>query len=100
MIGSGIIFTEDGEWELDSNYLVSAEVTSEDPQIVTVKYNPDAVWENGDPVTIEDLIAYAKALKGDDDAYQVASTVGWEQIKEEIGRASCRERARMRAGVA
>src|SRR5690625_5876069 len=43
MIGSGIIFTEDGEWELDSNYLVSAEVTSEDPQIVTVKYNPDAV---------------------------------------------------------
>jgi len=82
MIGSGIIFTEDGEWELDSNYLVSAEVTSEDPQIVTVKYNPDAVWENGDPVTIEDLIAYAKALKGDDDAYQVASTVGWEQIKE------------------
>ena len=82
MSASGIRFTEEGEWELDPDYIVSAEVTSEDPQIVTVQYNPDAVWETGDPITIEDLIAYSKALKGDDDAFQVASTVGWEQVKE------------------
>src|SRR5699024_9980820 len=82
MSASGIRFTEEGEWELDPDYIVSAEVTSEDPQIVTVQYNPDAVWETGDPITIEDLIAYSKARKGDDDAFQVASTVGWQQIKE------------------
>src|SRR5699024_3785265 len=63
---SGIRFTEEGEWELDPDYIVSAEVTSEDAQIVTVQYNPDAVWETGDPITIEDLIAYSKALKGED----------------------------------
>jgi len=79
---AGIIFPEDGNWELDPDYLVSAEVTSEDPQIVTVKYNPEAVWDTGDPVTIQDLISYAKVRKGDDDAYQVVSTVGWEQVKE------------------
>src|SRR5699024_273824 len=76
MLGSGIIFTVDGEWELDANSLVPAEATSEDPQIGTVEYSPDAVWENGDRVTIEYLIAYAKARKGDEDAYQGASTVG------------------------
>src|SRR5699024_8453015 len=82
MSASGSRFTEEGEWQLAPDYIVSAEVTSEDPQIVTVQYNPDAVWETGDPITIEDLIAYSKALKGDDDAFQVASTVGWEQVKE------------------
>src|SRR5699024_446089 len=51
MSASGIRFTEEGEWELDPDYIVSAEVTSEDPQIVTVQYNPDAVWETGDPIT-------------------------------------------------
>src|SRR5699024_5586395 len=79
---SSISFAEERERELDPDYMVSAELTSEDPQIVTVQYKPDGVWETGDPVTIEDLIAYSKALKGDDGAFQVASTVGWEQVKE------------------
>lgn len=82
MISEGIVFTEEGDWELDPDYIVSAELTSEDPQIVTVQYNPEAVWENGDPITIEDLISYAKVRSGSDDDYEVVSTVGWDQIKE------------------
>src|SRR5699024_12681840 len=62
--------------------LGSSAAPNEGQRSVTVKYNPDAVWETWDSVTIHDPIAYANSLKGDDDAYQVASTVGWEKIKE------------------
>ena len=48
---------ESGEVTIDPDYLVSAEVTQESPQIVTVKYNPKAVWED-------------------------SSTDGWSEIKD------------------
>lgn len=73
---------EDGEAVLNPDTVVSAEVTSEDPQIVTVKYNPDAVWEDGTPITVKDFIAQWKACSGSDEAFQVASTTGWSDITD------------------
>ncbi|MGO1284156.1 MAG: ABC transporter family substrate-binding protein [Brachybacterium sp.] len=73
---------EDGEAVLNPDTVVSAEVTSEDPQIVTVKYNPDAVWEDGTPITVKDFIAQWKACSGTDEAFQVASTTGWSDIAD------------------
>lgn len=79
---SFIIASESGEKKLNPDYVESAEVTKENPQTVTVKFNKKAVWEDGSPIVIADLIAQWKAKSGKDKAYQVVSTVGWEQVKE------------------
>ncbi|OFT20157.1 ABC transporter family substrate-binding protein [Dermabacter sp. HMSC08H10] len=73
---------EKGGVELNPDYLTSAELTSEDPQIVTVKYNEKAVWSDGTPVTVDDFISQQKAQNGENEAYQTASTTGWSSIKE------------------
>ncbi|WP_448233269.1 ABC transporter family substrate-binding protein [Microbacterium lacticum] len=54
--------------------------TSEDPQVVEIKLNPKAVWEDGTPITVADYEATWKALNGTNEAYQVVSTTGWDQI--------------------
>ena len=73
---------ESGEVTIDPDYLVSAEVTQESPQIVTVKYNPKAVWEDGTPITVKDLAAQWKACNGSNDKFQVSSTDGRSEIKD------------------
>ena len=78
----GNIADETGAVVINPDTVVSAEITSEDPQIVTVKYNPDAVWEDGTPITIKDFAAQWKACSGSDDAFQVASTTGWSDIAD------------------
>ncbi|MDO4784585.1 MAG: ABC transporter family substrate-binding protein [Propionibacteriaceae bacterium] len=74
--------SEAGEISFNPDYIVEATLTSTEPQVVTVKMNPKAVWEDGTPITIKDLQAYATALSGKDKAYQLVSTKGWEDIKE------------------
>jgi peptide/nickel transport system substrate-binding protein len=79
---STLMIQEDGSYKINADFVESAELTSEDPQIVTVKFNKKAVWENGDPIVVKDLISQWKATRGKDDAFEVASTTGWEQIKD------------------
>ena len=52
--GTGILIKEDGSWKANPDYATSVELTSEDPQTVTVKLNDKAVWEDDSrrPVTI------------------------------------------------
>ena len=73
---------EDGSVELNPDTVLSAEVTNEDPQIVTVKYNPEGVWEDGSPITIKDFISQWKACNGANEEFQLASTTGWEDIAD------------------
>lgn len=61
-VGTLAIATEDGSWEPDPNYATSIELTSEEPQVVTVKLNENAVWEDGTPITAEDYKATFAAL--------------------------------------
>ena len=77
-----IIASETGEKTLNPDYIESAELTSEDPQIVTVKYNKDAKWDDGSPIVIEDLISQWKANNGSNGEFITVTTVGWESIKE------------------
>ncbi len=83
-MGSGhyLKYSESGEKSFNPDYIESAEVTSEDPQVVTVKFNKNAKWEDGSPIVIEDLISQWKANNGKDEKFIVVSTVGWDQIKE------------------
>ena len=48
--------TPDFRLELDSELMVSADLTSTDPQTVVFKINPKAVWSDGVPVTADDFI--------------------------------------------
>ena len=70
----------DGTVELDPAYVESAELTSEDPQVVTYTINPDATWSDGTPITWEDFRAQWQALNASNPAYRVTSTTGYEDI--------------------
>lgn len=72
---------ETGAKTFNPDYIVSAELTSEDPQTVAFKYNPEAKWDNGDPIVVDDLIAEWKATNGSNEEFLVVSTVGTEQIE-------------------
>ena len=78
--GAPIRIKEDGTTEVDPNYATSVELVSEDPQVVEVKLNPEAVWEDGSPITWKDWDASWKAMNGSNEAYTPASTAIWEDI--------------------
>jgi len=71
---------EDGTTELNPDYAVSAEVISDDPQVVEVKLNPKAVWEDGTPITYKDYVATWQAMNGSNEEYLPASTAIFEDI--------------------
>ncbi|WP_370938889.1 ABC transporter family substrate-binding protein [Amycolatopsis sp. cg13] len=76
------IFTQnaDASVSVNKNYLTSAELVSQDPQVVEYKINPKAKWSNGRQFSWEDFAAQAKVLNGKDPAYQVSGTTGYEDI--------------------
>lgn len=78
--GGPIKIEEDGTPVVDENYASSAEVISDDPQVVEIKLNPDAVWEDGTPITVADYQAFWGAQNGTNEAYTPASTAGFEDI--------------------
>lgn len=64
--GSAISITADGGWEVDDRYARSVEVVGEDPLQVEVVLNPDAVWQDGEPITARDARSWIRALRNDD----------------------------------
>lgn len=80
--GAEISYAEDGAKEFNKDYVESAELTSEDPQTVEFVYNKNAKWDDGTPITVDDLIAQWKANNGSNPDYLVSFPVGWDQIKE------------------
>lgn len=70
----------DGSWEANTNYATSVELTSEDPQVVTVKLNDKAVFEDGTSVTADDYIATYKANAGAADGYEVVPSGVWDFV--------------------
>jgi len=80
--GTAITIKDDGSWEPNKDYATSIELTSEDPQVVSVKLNDKAVWEDGTPITAADYEATWHALSGQDPKYNIASSAGFEQVKD------------------
>jgi len=50
-------------------------------QVITFRINPRAVWYDGTPITWEDFYWLWKANNGENQAYQIASSNGFEQIE-------------------
>lgn len=80
--GAWLIAGEKGELKVNPDYITEAKLESEDPQVVSVKFNDKAVWEDGSPITIDDLISYQNALKTDQGEYEVVSVIGWQDIEK------------------
>ncbi len=66
----------------NKNYLASEPVLKTDPkQVVTFELNPKAAWDDGTPITWEDLYWQWKSSNGTDKAYNISSANGYEDIE-------------------
>jgi peptide/nickel transport system substrate-binding protein len=68
-------------YQPDPAYLESVELTSESPQVVTYRLNPDAKWDSGRPIDWTDFEAQWKALNGSNPEYVVSGTTGYDVIQ-------------------
>ncbi|MFJ9769953.1 ABC transporter family substrate-binding protein [Kitasatospora sp. NPDC101157] len=73
---------ERGRLVPDPDYLVDAESTppGQQPQVVTYRLNPHAVWSDGTPLSAADLAAQRAALSGLDPAYQSTKAAGYDAV--------------------
>ncbi|WP_158713970.1 ABC transporter family substrate-binding protein [Kitasatospora aureofaciens] len=73
---------ERGRLVPDPDYLAGAESTppGQQPQVVTYRLNPRAVWSDGTPLSAADLTAQQAALSGRDPAYQSSRAAGYDAI--------------------
>ncbi|TFC61885.1 ABC transporter family substrate-binding protein [Cryobacterium sp. TMT2-15-1] len=78
--GGPIRVAADGTSTVDPNYATSVEVVSDDPQVIEIKLNPTAVWEDGTPITYKDYVATWTAMNGTNAEYSPASTAIFDQI--------------------
>ncbi|TFC31755.1 ABC transporter family substrate-binding protein [Cryobacterium sp. TMT2-18-3] len=78
--GGPIRVAADGTSTVDPNYATSVEVVGDDPQVIEIKLNPAAVWEDGTPITYKDYVATWTAMNGTNAEYSPASTAIFDQI--------------------
>ena len=78
--GGPVRITTDGGWRVDPDYARSVDVVDQRPLTVRVRLNPDAVWQDGTPITAKDMMAFHRAMSGEVDGLEVASTDGYDDI--------------------
>lgn len=77
----GTFYTDDkGAFQVDTNYFTSIQLTSKSPQTVTYTLNPKAKWSDGKALSLADFVGYWKAQNGSNEAFEVVSTTGYEDI--------------------
>ena len=69
-----------GEPILNPDYLESADVATDPNLVVTLKLNPNAVWNDGEVIGADDWIATWKAQNEENRDFAAASTDGWNQL--------------------
>ncbi len=79
--GGPVRNTADGGWEVNPDYATEVKLVSQDPQVVEVKLNPKAVWEDGTPITYKDFAATVKASDGTNKDYQTVSDNVYKDIE-------------------
>ncbi len=78
--GAPLEATASGGTVVDPDYASSVKLVSTSPQVVDVKLNPSAVWQDGTPITASDYQATFAALSGKNPAYDIASSQGFSQV--------------------
>ncbi|MDQ4021873.1 MAG: ABC transporter family substrate-binding protein [Actinomycetota bacterium] len=80
LMPGAFVVAPDATLTVDKDYFTSVELTSQDPQVLTYTINPEATWDDGVPISWQDLQAQWQALNGTNPAFLVAGTTGWEDI--------------------
>ncbi|MGO1974887.1 MAG: ABC transporter family substrate-binding protein, partial [Propionibacteriaceae bacterium] len=77
-------YDETGAATPDPNYLLEATTeggeSADEPLVVTYKLNPEAVWNDGSPIDVDDFIAEWKACGDPESDFQCVSTQGYDSI--------------------
>jgi peptide/nickel transport system substrate-binding protein len=63
LMPGAFVVAPDATLAVDEDYFTSIELTSQDPQVVTYTINPDATWDDGVPISWQDLQAQWQALR-------------------------------------
>jgi peptide/nickel transport system substrate-binding protein len=80
------INTPDLKPTLNTDLMVSAEVTNKSPQTVVYKIQPSAVWDDGTPIDAADFTYAWKSQNGTDcKTCAAASNAGYDQIQSVTG---------------
>ncbi|QKW08949.1 ABC transporter family substrate-binding protein [Streptomyces sp. NA04227] len=64
----------------DADFLESAKVVEDDPQVVLYRLNQQAVWSDGREIGAADFVAQWRALSGRDSSYWTARNAGYNRI--------------------
>jgi len=72
---------------LDPTFMVSAELTSHDPQTVTYQIRPEARWSDGVAITGDDFAYLWRNSNGTNPKTDIASTTGYDRIRQVTGSA-------------
>jgi peptide/nickel transport system substrate-binding protein len=67
---------------LDQSFMISAELTSQDPQTITYQIRPDARWSDGVPISADDFRYLWRNSNGTNPKIDAATTTGYERIKQ------------------
>ncbi|MFI7440406.1 ABC transporter family substrate-binding protein [Nonomuraea indica] len=83
LLPSPFLSDETAEITPNPDYLLGAEVTRHQPkQVVTYRLNPKARWSDGKPITWADYEAQWRALNGEDPAFHIVSSTGYQDIEK------------------
>ncbi len=77
------IIDGNGEFLLNSDVLVSAELTAQDPQVVTYQLKPNVTWSDGRPWSCRDFYLAWLAGSGKTAYFEPATTRGLERVTAE-----------------
>src|SRR6476646_2888334 len=72
----------DGSTTVNTDYFTNAELTGENPQVVTYTINPKAVWSDGSPITWEDIASQINATSGKNKDFRIASPNGADRVEK------------------
>jgi peptide/nickel transport system substrate-binding protein len=72
---------------LDQTFMVGAELTGQDPQIITYRIRPEARWSDGVPIGADDFRYLWQHLNGANRRTDAASTAGYDRIERVTGSA-------------
>jgi peptide/nickel transport system substrate-binding protein len=83
VLADSFIVDGNGNLLLNSDVLLSAELTSKDPQVVTYKIKPNVRWSDGQPWDCRDFYLAWLARSGTTPYFKPASTRGLDRVTAE-----------------
>ncbi len=81
LLPGAFITRPDGTLKVNTDYFIGAELTGTNPQVVTYTINPKASWNDGTPLSWEDLKSEVDACSGRDKRFLIASHAGFDRVK-------------------